>query len=624
MSFTIKDRRAFLAGALALLVAVNTFATDMSIEPQRNAEQNQQIRDLIEQSEELTLNGELERAKGKTAEALALARENKDSDLLAEALQNSAFVYETEGNFVVARKLYRELLANHQDSLDRLALAGVYSALGACNGQLSDNDRAAELYFEALKIYEEIGEARGVTYTLNNIAVIYDNMDNREKELEYYNKALDTARRNQFKLGEALALSNIGAVYVDDKEFDTALQYLEPALLIVETIQDDPLLIYILNELVSVHIQKREYAEAGELVDRSLALAREKGFGKDEFKSLMLKAEVLAARGQYRQAFAIADQCDELIGKLELLVEKDEPILLRSKIYAFQGNYRKAYELLRQYLELELAAIEAETEEMIHDIQARYDTQLKESEIELLSQEKEMMNLEIDSQRSSLFFLVAGLVLSILLVVIAVWAYRGKASANRQIEEKNAALSAAYDEMEKLAKTDPLTGLINRRAFYEIVNYEQHRQLRSGEVHSFVLADIDHFKKINDSLGHETGDEVLMWVSSQLKGLIRKQDVVCRWGGEEFILFLPNTRDGGAGRLAEKIRSNLEHSAFGSNGNSLRVTMTLGVAEWMPGDLPRHAINQADEALYAGKTDGRNCVRHSRQKGFDSAGDLSL
>lgn len=166
--------------------------------------------------------------------------------------------------------------------------------------------------------------------------------------------------------------------------------------------------------------------------------------------------------------------------------------------------------------------------------------------------------------------------------------------------EKNASLDIA-------AGQDSLTKLYNRRTMEEKLDKAMEEARTNGTIFSLVMGDIDFFKKINDSYGHDCGDVALVSVSDILKACVRDGDYVCRWGGEEFLLLISGNR-GVATTVAERIRSRIENNVVEFSGNKIRFTMTLGVSTYAPGYSLESLINQADENLYYGKEHGRNQV----------------
>lgn len=161
------------------------------------------------------------------------------------------------------------------------------------------------------------------------------------------------------------------------------------------------------------------------------------------------------------------------------------------------------------------------------------------------------------------------------------------------------------DELKEVASTDSLTSLFNRRKFNEIIDFEIEQKRRYGGALCLAMCDIDKFKIINDTYGHDVGDEVLIIISQAMKRLIRKADVIARWGGEEFIFIMPNTDIDAARNASDKLRLLIENIDIETVGT---ITVSFGVAQFEEEDDKKSLISRADKALYQAKTRGRNCV----------------
>lgn len=164
------------------------------------------------------------------------------------------------------------------------------------------------------------------------------------------------------------------------------------------------------------------------------------------------------------------------------------------------------------------------------------------------------------------------------------------------------------EKFEQQALHDQLTRLPNRRGAYSHIEQESRRMQRNGRPMSLVLADIDHFKAINDDFGHGVGDVVLQRVAKLFVERLRAQDVVSRWGGEEFLFILPDTPEQSAVYVAEHLRSALDSMPIVVNGNTHHVTASFGVCEFNQDVELDRALSLADTALYRAKDAGRNRV----------------
>ena len=179
-----------------------------------------------------------------------------------------------------------------------------------------------------------------------------------------------------------------------------------------------------------------------------------------------------------------------------------------------------------------------------------------------------------------------------------------------QISSASQIMSLQYDveKLEWTSKTDPLTGLYNRRYIMGKLENEFISYKRNKKKFSLIMADIDWFKKINDTFGHDCGDHVLKVVSKTLQDAVREQDVISRWGGEEFLILLPETEIEGARILAVRIRKIIEEQIVEYNKKQVLITMTFGVTVNEDYETIEDTIKKADNALYKGKSRGRNCV----------------
>ena len=208
----------------------------------------------------------------------------------------------------------------------------------------------------------------------------------------------------------------------------------------------------------------------------------------------------------------------------------------------------------------------------------------------------------IFAQRFIFILGIVGLGFSALLAQLRVQ----QAELERRVAERTAELELANARLAELAAVDALTGIANRRHFDAALAAEVARSRRYGRPLSLLLADLDHFKRINDTLGHAAGDGAIRQFALLLSGAGRAADVVARYGGEEFALLLPETGAEEAARLAERLRAAAEAAPV--SGIPWPVTASFGVAQLAPGEGPAELVAAADRALYEAKAAGRNRV----------------
>lgn len=170
----------------------------------------------------------------------------------------------------------------------------------------------------------------------------------------------------------------------------------------------------------------------------------------------------------------------------------------------------------------------------------------------------------------------------------------------------NVTVSSYQRRLEEMATTDPLTGAANRQVFDLMFDQVLKSAKRWEGSVSVMMCDLDHFKQVNDDYGHQAGDLVLQAVAETARECIRETDLVCRWGGEEFLFLLPDCGGEKALELAEKIRLAVENRPVTYGRDEIRVTVSLGIAELRPGERQADLVKRSDVALYAAKAAGRN------------------
>lgn len=175
-----------------------------------------------------------------------------------------------------------------------------------------------------------------------------------------------------------------------------------------------------------------------------------------------------------------------------------------------------------------------------------------------------------------------------------------------ELKEINNILQAQNKEYELMASVDSLTGLYNRYKFKQLFNSSLKTMIQRRGIMSLLILDIDHFKSVNDTYGHNIGDQVLKSIAKILQQETREIDIVCRWGGEEFVILLPTADREHAYQIAQKIRLKIEATEMEEVGH---ITASFGVAGVFSDSFVEEVLEKADKALYRAKAEGRNCVR---------------
>jgi len=471
-----------------------------------------------------------------------------------------------------------------------------YNCAANAYAVLKDYENAIKYLELALQKSEQIGDVELILNDIYRIADVYSSNKNHTKSIEYYNKALKINEITNNRNDVSLTLNRIGLEYKKAGNYKKASEFFIKALKFEE-------------ENVRV-LMRDEYKQISEFY--SARGDDEKALKYYKLFTSMKDTIAYEERSQTISALQQKYDLEQKKRKIELL-KKEKEI--------------RDLELQQLTLQQEKQAKEFEAKQRLQQIEAlNKDKQLKEYQLKMVSFQRDQIQEKIDSYQKNKEIRELELenraaeirsrrftqqVLMYAVIFIAIFAIVSTYFAITNIKTSRK-LKNAYNKLEQIAKTDPLTNLSNRRDMIEKIMHEQTRFSRNGNPFVLVMSDIDDFKKVNDDNGHDCGDFILETLADQMRSSVRKQDIIGRWGGEEFLMLLPETEIDGGVSLAEKIRKDIEVTSYVFNKKELNITMTFGVSVY---DRPMNidqCIKMADEALYEGKKKGKNCVVMSK------------
>ncbi|MET0518252.1 MAG: GGDEF domain-containing protein [Burkholderiaceae bacterium] len=268
--------------------------------------------------------------------------------------------------------------------------------------------------------------------------------------------------------------------------------------------------------------------------------------------------------------------------------------------WAEAGQPKEAIALFHAERELTAEANARNREASLHELQLKYDSSSKQRDLDLLTRDRTIKDQQLGNrQLAQKVGLAVGVLLALLLVLAFVMVRKVRA-ANRRLKANQALLRAQSER-------DPLTDLANRRHFLAVMERQPEAQFNGA----LLMVDIDHFKHVNDEHGHAVGDVVICEVARRLSQAVRAEDLVVRWGGEEFLVFAPDVSQEQLALLAGRILKHVGGTTIDTEDGPLRITASIGFAHFPlpPMHLQVHweqAVNWADMALYTAKAQGRN------------------
>lgn len=342
--------------------------------------------------------------------------------------------------------------------------------------------------------------------------------------------------------------------------------------------------------------------------------------------NLTLPQPFTADRSQLRQQLGVAGSQQEMESAVDSLID----LLDRAR-----GNTRQEMEELSSFLRVVSRRIE-EFKGQVSESGEAHDLAIESANVlqrEMAGQMADVCDAldqsrDLDSVKPTVMSQLKDLESSLDGFVRTEQSRHGSASAQmelvvarlRELESETQRLRNDLEQQHTLTLLDPLTGALNRLGYTESIGREYARWRRYGGQLSLAMCDLDLFKRINDEYGHAAGDKVLSSVAGLLRQHIRNCDLLCRLGGEEFAVILPETALEGARIAAEKLRASVAASKFRFKNSPVPVTISIGVAEFHAGDTIEDVFERADRALYMAKHSGRNRCQSERDLRADDPG----
>jgi diguanylate cyclase (GGDEF)-like protein len=316
-------------------------------------------------------------------------------------------------------------------------------------------------------------------------------------------------------------------------------------------------------------------------------------------------------QGKTEEGVAKVRQALTLMRTSGAMADEESTLTELGQMYEQAGLYREAVATIREQQKLSAKLFVKEREQTVAVLQEQFETVQKQKQIELLARENALKDTEISNQRLQKTVTLLGAIVTVMAGVFIFMLYRRVRKANQQLVEVN-------QQLEFHSVRDPLTGLYNRRSFLEMMKRRptatagERREDQIDFPDGLMILDIDHFKPINDTMGHAVGDAVLIEVARRLRHTVRDSDMVMRWGGEEFLVYSPKANALHLKGLAERLLNVLGETPIVVGEHVIPVTLTAGFLSLPFSGLSEmqcnweKAMQIADLALYLGKVNGRN------------------
>ncbi len=542
---------------------------------------------------------------------LALECNDKDALLMADVIL--AFQLHQAMKPEQALAQLNQLLANLHTDASADARFRLYGALGNINYALGHYDTSLRFYLDVLRLTDQLPFRREQNriFILEGLALLYIAMKDPEKSLAIVHEALaltpySRAPKNYASLliDEGVALNMLGRE-------EQALDAYQRALKIARDSRLAEVEINCLLYITTYYLKHHQYKQA-ETTARQ-ALLRSEQF-EDSGYIRNAKASIgfaLLGQGKITQGIELVNEVITIATETGEKSDVEELLSQLAAVYEHVGMYKEALAAVRKQQEVNAELFRSDRSKAVAAIQEQFQSEQKQKQIALLERDNALKDAALQNHqlRQRVTMLIA-----VVIVVAGVFIF----ALYRRVRQANQKLRTVNTQLEFHAERDPLTGLYNRRSFVEMMkNRQDHLKLdrRAADIDSpdcLVLLDIDHFKQINDTLGHAAGDVVLIEVAKRLRAVVRDSDMVLRWGGEEFLVFSPKSQHAQVVALVERVLYAIGEKRIHAGGRDIQVTVSAGFIALPFSGVSESQLNWekvlqiADMALYLGKVNGRN------------------
>ena len=569
---------------------------------------------------------------GQKVEALALAeeliafgKEQRDDDVLAKGLLAKGYVLSKMNDLATAHKSAwaGEALANTTSDMALRISATITSGQSyAEDGNFPD---ALNKLQTAAAMARQYAHPIQTVMAFNALAQLYDSMKEYDKGFEALDEALKVAEQtNSPSRVAGLKITEYGLA-IDSNQPKRALDAALAALALERKIGATGMIPTALVNLSDSYLKARDYRKAMSYANQAIAAARLMQNDSTEATARVNIGQAYLGMGR------LADGKRSFEAGLAVYEKSGDKPKLQDVMMEYglalerAGDMTGAVEAYHRERKLSNELFEMRRQKAVLELQGKYQADKKEKQIELLRRENQVKSAEIDNRRlqQRVWWLLA-VVFALASVIVGIL-YRKVRHANAQLQVKN-------HELKQQSSRDPLTSLYNRRHFQEFMRTNVPLEKRGAVaaediVGALFLLDVDHFKHVNDTYGHAAGDAVLTMISEKLREILRETDMIVRWGGEEFLAFLPAIPRNGVDEIARRLLAGISAHTIDYQGSAISVNVSIGFAPFplSPGEHPlpwERAVNLVDMALYMAKGHGRN--RAYGVRGFANFGATSM
>ena len=544
---------------------------------------------------------------------LKLGQQRKDLSVVVQATALAAGQRTEADRPDQALPLLLEVKAIADQSASPIAQLAWNRALGDVYSKLGNFEKALGHFLAALRLADQQPkrQARAKLDQLNSLGTLYWTMKEPQKSVEYLDQALalapqvgSTTTLTSLKINRGNALTDLGRSSEALADYQDALKFSRASGLVESEI-------VVLINLADHYLRLRNFDLAATFAKHALSKAEKTGSKASGAIARANLGFAMAGQGNLQEGVPHINAAIAIYHETGARADEEGLLAELSEMYEKAGLYRDALSSSRQQFKLSREIFRADQARAISTLQEQFNAEQRQKQIELLARENKLKDAELVNRQLQQSVTLLAAAATLMGAGFILLLYRRVRQTNRRLKEANS-------QLEFQSVRDPLTGLYNRRCFLDLMKRRAippeggRREAALENQDGLMILDVDHFKHINDSWGHATGDAVLVEVAQRLRTTVRESDMVLRWGGEEFLVYSPRAHPLHLEGLAQRLLEAIGGKPVMVGGYSSALTVTAGFIALPYSHIPEtlcnweKALQIADMALYLGKVNGRN------------------
>ncbi len=522
-------------------------------------------------------------------QGLLLAQQTNNQRFIFEFTYFKIFQLELSGDYHGAFQLANTNAQRAKSLADERLIATALTVRGQMYLNLGNHQFALRDVEEAIEIFKRNNDNKNMSNAFNTLAIIYADFNDFENSIKFYKESLKSTTGKNFDT--STIYYNLGSSYIELNQYDKALEYYRKTIDAASLVNDNYTKTFAENGIADIYLKKDKFDKAIALYLKTLKLFSQDNDIQMLFNVNLSLAQAYIGKKDFDRAKKYLSRSKKYSSTLNIDFSRLNFLKIRERFYESQQLWDKAYTALKKRINLENTIYQSNKEKLVEELKIKYNARFDQEKMKLLQQQNNLQESLIlqGKEKNNYLVIIIGLGALIFLVTFIAFLIQKKQRKKLYI----------------LSTTDSLTNTYNRRY---IISYLKALMSKKPTIQDFaiVMIDLDYFKKVNDTYGHEIGNQVLKHFANTVKQHLAKGEIIGRIGGEEWLVILNNQKDEEIRQVLKSIRKNYQQNKPASISKDCQLNFSSGIIR-QAHNYPNYdqILNDVDKALYKAKNSGR-------------------